>query len=189
MRLVGNPLFEHLHQAGLANPRLTTEHDYLPQAISHMPPTFVKQGHFSVAPHKGRQTVYRRYLKPMLHTTFLEHLIHLDRRSNAFDCMCPEVCDGEISPHELVRRSTHHDRVGRGEILEPGRDIGGGPQGKPFLPPPATHVSHDDQAGVDGDADGQAHPFPLSDPMASSIPSPARTARCASSSWATGQPK
>ena len=93
---MGNTLFEHLHQAGLANPRLTAEQDHLPHAISHMPPAFVKQGHFGVAPHERCQTVHRRHLKPMLYAAFLQHLISLDRRSDAFERMWPQVCDGEI---------------------------------------------------------------------------------------------
>ena len=70
MWLVGNTLFEHLHQAGLANPRLTTEQDHLSHAISHMPPAFVKQGHFRVAPHERCQTMHRRHLKSMLQAAF-----------------------------------------------------------------------------------------------------------------------
>ena len=123
MRLAGNTLFEHLYQAGLTNTRLTAEPDHLPHAISDMLPTFVQHGHFSVAPHEWGQTVHRRHLKPMLYAAFLQHLIRLDRRRNAFECMQPQVCNSEIPPHELVRGGTHHDRVGRGEVLEPGRYI------------------------------------------------------------------
>ena len=58
-------------------------------------------------------------------------------------------------------------------------------------PPAAADLADDYQPGVDAEPHGQAHPVPRSRrvfnvPMASTIPSPQRTARWTSSSCAWG---
>ena len=90
---------------------------------------------------------------------------------------------------------TDHQGIGRRNTLQAGRQVGGLAQCQLLLLAPASHVTHDDQAGMDTQARCQVDTrwrdcvgagrspscsrWVLSCPRASSIPSPARTARCA----------
>ena len=59
---------------------------------------------------------------------------------------------------ELKRRRTDHHGIGRREPLQAGREVGRLAQGQLFLPPPAPHLPHHDQPGMDPQAHGQVHP-------------------------------
>ena len=77
------------------------------------------------------------------------------------------------------------------QSLEACRKIGCLPQRELFLAAAAPDLAHDHQAGMDPHPYGQRTPAPgssrrLSVPMACTMPSPVRTARCASSSCAWG---
>ena len=86
---------------------------------------------------------------------------------------------------------TDYDCIRGCQTLEPRRNVRRLPQGELLLPPAAADLADDYQPGVDAEPHGQAHPVRRSRrvfnvPMASTIPSPQRTARWTSSSCAWG---
>ena len=46
MRLVGNMIFQHLHQSGLANAWITREYDHVPVSSFDLLPTLYEQPYF-----------------------------------------------------------------------------------------------------------------------------------------------
>src|SRR5262249_12663913 len=72
-----NVLFQHLHQAGFANARLTAEQPYLPQPRAGLLPAPLKQAHFFVPPYKRGQATRRNNVEPSLRPTLVQHLVDL----------------------------------------------------------------------------------------------------------------
>ena len=67
----------------------------------------------------------------------------------------PQVFQGKSPVHQACRHGANHHRVGRGEILEPGRDVGRFPERQVLVPPTPTHHPHHDRAGVDAKPHGE----------------------------------
>ena len=60
---------EHLHEARLTNPRLTTQDDYVSHAVLDLSPAFLQQRHFRDAPNQRRQPARRCHVEPGLRRT------------------------------------------------------------------------------------------------------------------------
>ena len=69
--------FEHLHEARLANPRLTTQDDHVPHAVLDLGPAFLQQRHFRGAPNQRCQPVRRCHVEPGLRRTGVQNAIDL----------------------------------------------------------------------------------------------------------------
>ncbi len=60
--------------------------------------------------------------------------------------------------HQPRRHGADDHRVGRGEALEPRRDVGRFPERQVLVPPATAHHPHHDRAGVDAEPHGELHP-------------------------------
>jgi hypothetical protein len=59
--------------------------------------------------------------------------------------------------HQACRHGAQHHRVGRGERLQPRRNVGRFPERQVLVPPTPAHDPHHDGAGVDAEPHGELH--------------------------------
>ena len=90
--------------------------------------------------------------------TLGQHLIDLQRLGEALEEWRAERLAGKEAPQELPGRRTDHQRIGRGEPLQAGRQVGRLAQRQLFLPRTAAHLPHHHQPGMDPQAHGELHP-------------------------------
>ena len=69
--------------------------------------------------------------------------------------MGPQVFQGKGALHQPGRHGANDHRVGRGEALEPRRDVGRFPERQVLVPPATPHHPHHDRAGVDAEPHGE----------------------------------
>ena len=68
-----------------------------------------------------------------------------------------QVFQGKGALHQPCCHGTNHHRIGRGEGLEPRRDVGRFPERQVLVPPATAHHPHHDGAGVDAEPHGEVH--------------------------------
>ena len=93
-----------------------------------------------------------------------EDAVRGERRLDASDTLLAEIPALEHAPDQPIGRAADDQGAGLGQRLEARGHVRRLPEGEPFPAGPAPDLA----------------------PMAWMMPSPARTARCASSSWAAG---
>ena len=146
-----------LHQARFANTRLTAEHHHLALTVLSLRPALEQERDFGLPAHQRREPTPHRRVEPAL------------RAALSQDTVQPHWCNR--APERLDTRGRHrpqtpapgdigsgaqHHRIGCGEPLQPGRNVGHFTQGQLFLTVAATHGPYDHQSGVDA----QAHSEP-----------------------------
>ena len=67
----------------------------------------------------------------------------------------PQVFQGKGALHQPCRHGANHHRIGRGETLEPRRDVGRFAKRQVLVPPTTAHHPHHDRAGVDAEPHGE----------------------------------
>ena len=189
--LVRHPLGEHAYQAGFANAGLAAEQHHLAQPVATLRPALPQQPHLVLPTYQGRQPGGPGHVEATLGGAFFHHAVHAQRRLDPLQTGTAEVVAAKIPLHQPVRCLTDRHRIGHSEALQPGREVRCLAQGQLLVAAAAPHGAHDHRPRMDADPHGEPHALARSrrvfnDPMASRMPRPVRTARCASSSWACG---
>ena len=149
-------LGEHADQAGLANPRLAAEHHHLPQPLGALRPALPQQRHLRLAAHQRGEASGPGHVQATLRRTLSQHLGDVHWRLQPLEGMGAEIVAGKVPVHQAGGGLTDHHRVGRGQPLETGGQVGRVPQGQVFVPPAAAHLADHHQPGVDADPHRQA---------------------------------
>src|SRR6516165_11417341 len=89
MRLMGNMVFEHLHQTTFAYACITREQDHVPLPSFHLSPTFQKQADFLFSTHQRCQSSGLSHIKATGGTTFLEDTVHMEGLRHTSKCLSP----------------------------------------------------------------------------------------------------
>ena len=85
------------------------------------------------------------------------HTADRHRLGDPVERVGPQVFQGKGALHQPCRHGANHHRVGRGEALEPRRDVGRFPERQVLVPPATAHHPHHDRAGVDAEPHGELH--------------------------------
>src|SRR5215510_11876009 len=90
-------LFQHLHQAGLADAGLAAKQDDLSGSRLGLRPALSQEPNLLLAAHQWGQSGGDRYLKAALHATLPQHLVDRDRGGNALERVKAEVPALEVT--------------------------------------------------------------------------------------------
>ena len=83
------------------------------------------------------------------------HAAHRHRLGDPLEDVGPQVFQGKGALHQAGGHGADHYRIGRGEALEPRRDVGRFPERQVLVPPATAHLPHHDRAGVDAEPHGK----------------------------------
>ena len=158
MPLAFHAFLDDLDEARLADAGLAAKHDHVSLAILHTGPAFQEQRELPVAAHQGGDAAARGAPEAALGIMLAHDAEHLDRGGHALDRVRPQFLTGESSLDQAPGGGADHDRVGRGEALEPGGHVRRVAQRQPFLATATAHRAHDHQAGMDAHPDRQLDP-------------------------------
>ena len=110
----------------------------------------------ALAHQRGQACAASRFQTAAGHT-LIQYLINLQRLGKAFQERRAERLAGKEAVEQLQGGSTDHQRIGRGQPLQAGGQVGGLAEGQLFLPGAAPHVTHHHQTGMDPQTHGQLH--------------------------------
>ena len=144
-----------LHQGRLANARLTADEDDLPQPGFALVPAAAQQPAFLLPPHQHRHCGRHKLLVRAGGRQQATHTADRHGLCDPVERVRPQVFQGKSALHQAGRHGTNHHRVRRGEVLEPGRNVGRFPERQVLVPPAPTHHPHHDRAGVDAEPHGE----------------------------------
>ena len=145
-----------------------------------------------LAPHQGGQAGAAGDFQATAGRALTQHLIDLQRlRRRLSGVWAPSDWQAKKPPSSRKVAALITTRIRRRQPLQAGGQVGRLAEGQLFLSAAAPDLAHHHQPGMDPQAHGELHPTLLRQAgielsQASTIPSPARTARWASSSWARG---
>jgi hypothetical protein len=88
MRLLGDMLFEYLHQAAFAYTSLTTQEHHVSVSTFHLLPTLQEQSNFLFPTDQWGQTTSTGDVQPTLGTTLAQDSVDGDGLRNTSECLC-----------------------------------------------------------------------------------------------------
>src|SRR2546430_13043617 len=145
MRLIGDMVLEHLHQATLANPSFTAQEHDLPMSCLGLLPTLYEQSYFLLPTDQWCQSPGCSHIETPPGSTFLEDSIHVDGLSHTSERLCPQVLTLEIALDQSIGHFTHRYRVGCCQSFDARTNVGHVTQCQLFLSSCATHIPNNDQ--------------------------------------------
>ena len=150
-------------------------------------PAPLSQGDLLLATDQGRQAALQAAGEASASAGFTGDPPEPHRAANSLELMQPEILVIEGPGGEAMREFAHQHGIRGRRRLDPRRQVQCLADGDVFLGAAlADQFAHDHQAGGDADPDLRAHGGASLESVASTSARPARTARSASSSWATG---
>ena len=152
------------HQARFANPRLAAEQHHLAQAVAGLRPALQQQRDLRLPAHQGGEPASGGHVQATLRGTFPHHLRHPHRGVHALERLHPEVLADKVPLHQAGGRVTEHHRIRLRQALEARGQVRRLPQRQVFVPPPAAHLPHHHEPGVDPDPHGQPDALVLAQP-------------------------
>src|SRR5262245_52426435 len=95
--LASHTLAECLYQTRFTDAGLAAQQHHLAPTFLALPPALEQQRHFRLTAHQGREAAGLRHLQATLRRTFPQDTIHLERRSQALERVCPQVLTRKVS--------------------------------------------------------------------------------------------
>src|SRR5215831_3775957 len=143
--LLGDVVFEHLHQARFANARLPAEQYHLPQPRGGVLPASVQEGDFFVSTHQRGPVGRCDGVEPALDATLAQDTIDGHGCGHALEGVRTQRLGGKVSLDEPERRGTNDDHIWGRTLLQACRQVRGVPQRQLFLVAATADLpDHDD---------------------------------------------
>jgi hypothetical protein len=153
----GRPLadrpVERVHQARLADPGLAAQQDDLALARPRQPPALEHHLQLVRPADQRRQPARQPRLEPPLGAALADHAPHPLRLGETLEDVRAEIGAGEQAADQPGRVPADHDRVGRGQGLQAGGEVGrvAHRRAAALGGSGAGHVADHDGPGVDPD--------------------------------------
>ncbi len=138
-----------LHQARFANTRLTAEHHHLALTVLSLGPALQQERDFGLPAHQRCEPAPHRRVEPALRAALSQDAVQPHGCNRPPERLDTEVVTGHKPLHQAIGSGAQHHRIGCGEPLQPGSNVGYVAQGQLFLTVAAAHGPYDYQSGVD----------------------------------------
>ena len=148
---------EPLDQGRFANTSLTADEDDLPQPGFALVPAVAQQPTFLFPSHKHWHCSSKKFLVTAGCCYQATHTADRHRLRNPVECVRPEVFEGKGALYQTCRHGANHHHVGRGEGLEPRRNVGRFPEHQVLGPPTTAYHPHHDRASMNAEPHGELH--------------------------------
>ena len=101
------------------------------------------------------------HVEATLGSAFFHHAVHAQGRLDPLQTGAAEVVAAKIPLHQPVRCLTDRHRIGRGEALQPSREVGRLAQGQLLMAAPTPHGAYHYRPRMDADPHGEPEAFAL----------------------------
>ena len=145
------------HQTGFANARLAAEQHHLPVPFLDLGPASLQQPYLLRPPYQGCQATRDGRFEATRRRAGPQDLVDRQGLVQPFERGGAQCLTSEQTLHELLRGSADDHRVGGGQALQPGGQVGRLAQRQALGPVAATHLAHHHQPGMDAHPHSQAY--------------------------------
>ena len=149
--LVRQALAQRIHDARLADPRLSRQQHHLAVALLRQVPAFGEKSDLLLAPHEGRQPRPGSGLEAAGGVAHPDDAPGAGGLGNALEGMLTQVRVLEAASRELARAIADDDGVGLGQRLQSRRQVGRVAESESLVSCPPTDVADHHHPCVDAD--------------------------------------